>query len=69
GKIWIVKLLYLSSLVETRLEARRLISQGEVTVDRERMLDVNAEVVIKDGTILKVGKFSFCKIKIISSQI
>ncbi len=65
GKIWLVKLVYLSSLVETPAEARRLISQGFVTVDGQRFLNVNEHIAVKDGMTLGVGRFSFCKIKIL----
>ena len=64
GKIWLVRLVYLSSLVETPAEARRLISQGFVTIDGQRFLDVNEHISVRDGMTLGVGRFSFCKIKI-----
>ena len=46
---------------ESKSNLKRLISQGSVTLDNEKMNDINA-VVSKEG-ILKVGKRNFFKIK------
>ncbi|MFH1878980.1 MAG: tyrosine--tRNA ligase [Candidatus Omnitrophota bacterium] len=47
----------------SKSDARRLISQNAVSVDGERMSDVNAIVTLdKNGKVLKVGKRKFCKI-------
>jgi len=64
-KIWIVKLLYLSGLVETRIEARRMISQGFVSVDGKFFLDINEDITVRDGMVIGVGRFNFCKIRIL----
>ena len=61
-KIWCVKLVYLSGLVETKIEARRLISQGAVSLNGERVMDVNEHVILKSGAVLKIGQFLACKI-------
>lgn len=62
NEIWIVKLLSDAGLVKSNGEARRMIKQGAVSVNGERISDVDLNLQIKDGMILKVGKRRFCKI-------
>jgi tyrosyl-tRNA synthetase len=45
-------------------EARRLIQQGGVTLNGYRVTDVNAEVFVKDGSVLKVGKRRFARLRV-----
>ncbi len=61
-KVWIVKLLTISGMVKSSSEARRLIQQGAVTLDGERIIDPEKELAIREGTILKVGKRRFARI-------
>ena len=61
-KIWIVKLLTLSGMVKSSSEARRLIQQGAVTLDGERIIDPEKELTIRERAILKVGKRRFARI-------
>jgi len=61
-RIWIVKLMRLLNFASSNAEARRLIEQGGVTLDGEKITDPNLEVEIKKPLILKVGKFKFAKI-------
>ncbi|MEK7447969.1 MAG: tyrosine--tRNA ligase [Planctomycetota bacterium] len=64
-KIWLPKLLGLCGFVKSNNEARRLVSQGGVEVDSQKMTDPNLEIMLKSGMILKVGKKNrFCKIQI-----
>ena len=44
-------------------EARRLVMQGGVSIDGEKINDIKTSVKIKDGQILKVGKRKFAKLK------
>ncbi|MEI0558877.1 tyrosine--tRNA ligase [Brachyspira intermedia] len=46
---------------ESKSNLKRLVSQGSVTLDNEKIIDINA-VISKEG-ILKVGKRNFFKIK------
>jgi tyrosyl-tRNA synthetase len=55
-------------LVETRTtaskgEARRLIQQGGVTIDNQRIEDPFKNISLSDWSVLKVGKRKFIKIK------
>ena len=61
-KIWVVKLLTISKMAKSSSEARRLIQQGAVTLDGERVTDPEKELIIREGTIIKVGKRRFRKI-------
>ena len=61
-KLWLVKLLVLSGFSSSNGEARRLITQGGVSIDDKTITDPSLEVEIKTGMILKVGKRRFAKI-------
>jgi tyrosyl-tRNA synthetase len=61
-KIWIVSLLTESGCVSSGGEARRLIQQGGVSIDGERVREVDFEVSLKSDFLLKVGKRKFLKI-------
>jgi len=52
-----------SKLASSKGEARRLIDQGGVTIDGDRISDPNASLPEKDEFILKVGKRRFLKVK------
>ncbi len=64
GKARVVKLLVLLGLAESNGEARRLISQGGVTIDGSRVHDIHAEVSVHDGLILRVGRRRFAKVRL-----
>ena len=56
GKIWIVDLLRLAGFAATNGEARRLIRQGAVKEDGNAITAEDAEITVKDGTIIQAGK-------------
>ena len=62
GKVWIVRLLVIAGFAPSNSEARRLVEQGAVTLDDERITDVNAELLLKKGQVLRVGKLRFGRI-------
>jgi len=64
GKIWIVRLLTAAGMAQSNGEARRLVEQGAVTIDGERVDDVNAELTVTDGQILRAGKLRFARLKV-----
>ena len=64
GKVWIVRLLTIAEFAGTNSEARRLVEQGAVTLDGKRITDINAEIPIKEGQVLHVGKLKFGRIAI-----
>jgi tyrosyl-tRNA synthetase len=51
-----------AKLAASKSEARRLIDQGGVSIDDERVTDPNAMLPEKDEFILKVGKRRFLKV-------
>ncbi len=63
GKIIsLVQLITDSKLAPSKAEAKRLIEQGGVELDSERITDPRAVVMVKYGSILKVGKRRFLKL-------
>jgi len=61
-KLSIVKLLTSTKLAKSNSEAQRLIKQGGVYIDKERVDDFKKEIIIKEPFILKVGKRKYLKI-------
>jgi tyrosyl-tRNA synthetase len=64
GKIRAVRLLAKGEMAPTSSEARRLIQQGGVTIDGEKITDPAASVEVKDGQVLRVGKLKFARIRV-----
>lgn len=62
GKLWIVSLLVSAGLAESNGAARRLIRQGAVRVDEEPVSDIDAELEIPDGAVLRAGKRGFVRV-------
>jgi len=64
GNIWLIKLIVLSGVVDSKNEARRLVEQGGVRINGEKISDPNFDFTVKEGTILKIGKLNFVKLVI-----
>lgn len=62
AKILLSKLILFAQCATSHAEAKRLIQQGGVTWDGEKMTDEKAEVETKGEGVLKVGKRKFRKI-------
>ncbi len=62
GQIWLPKLLALAGLAASTSEGKRLIRQGAVKVDDNRIDDPDTRIVPQNGMILKAGKRKFVKI-------
>lgn len=62
GKIWIAKLLAESGLARSNSEARRLLKQGAVYIDGERVTDEDLQLEVTGQLVLKVGKKRFLKL-------
>lgn len=60
--IWIVDLLKVVNAIESSSQARRLIQDNAVKLDEETVTDFKAEVNIKSGQVLKVGKHKIYKL-------
>ena len=63
GKMWVVELLKLTGLAKSGSEARRLIQQGGVRWDGEKIKSVEAMLSVNEEHILQVGKRRFLRIK------
>jgi len=63
-KIDIVDLLVKANLTKSRSEAKRLINQGGVDINGIPIMFSTLPLYIKDGTIIRVGKRKFIKIKL-----
>ncbi len=58
----ILDLIILVNFAPSKGEARRLVTQGGVSIDGEKISDVQSSISVKAGMILKVGKRKFIKL-------
>ncbi len=63
GGVPIIRLLTETKLASSNSEARRLVDQGGVSVDGQRITDQNATVRIDTSVVVKVGKRKFLRVK------
>jgi tyrosyl-tRNA synthetase len=63
AKIKLVKLLVDNQFCASNSEAKRMIMQNAVTVDGEKWTDVEGDLTLTDGLVIKVGKRKFLQIK------
>lgn len=63
GRVEVVGLLIKAKLASSRSEARRLIEQGAVRIDNQRITDIKARVVATDGMVIRSGKRGFARIR------
>jgi tyrosyl-tRNA synthetase len=59
------KLLVTSKLVPSGSEAKRMIKQGAVEIDKNKIDDPNTSITPVDGLIIQVGKRKFARIKVL----
>jgi tyrosyl-tRNA synthetase len=62
--ISIKQLLLACNLVETSGEAKRMIAQGAVSIDGQKISDPNAPANVETGQVVRVGKLKFAQIKV-----
>jgi len=62
GEIWIVDLLREAKLVESGGEARRLIAQGGVSMNDEKITDITAQIKLTGPVVIKAGKRRFARV-------
>ncbi|KPK88037.1 hypothetical protein AMJ80_11475 [bacterium SM23_31] len=62
--VWIVALLSQTGLIKTNGEGRRLVRQGAVSLNGEKITDENTEVTVQNGAVIKIGKRRFKKIRL-----
>jgi tyrosyl-tRNA synthetase len=61
-EIWVPKLLLDAGLVKSTSDGRRMIQQHAVSIEGEKVSDINAVVPAHGTLLLKVGKRRFCKV-------
>ena len=64
GSIWIVKLLADLGLVPSNGEGRRMVQQGAVKINEEKVESVDDRIALEDGMVIQVGKRKFAKISL-----
>ena len=62
GTIWVVDLLDASGLVSSRGEAKRMIKQGGVKINEEKVTSVDADIAFEPPLLVQVGKRSFAEL-------
>lgn len=62
GAVWLPKLLLDAGLVASTSEGRRMIQQNAVTLNGEKIPDVDAKIPASREVLLKVGKRRFCRV-------
>lgn len=60
--LWLPQLLVDAGLVVSTSDGRRMIKQNAVSLDGEKVMDVNAVVKPQGEVLLKVGKLRYCKV-------
>jgi len=64
GAVWIARLLVAAGMASSNSEARRLVQQGAVTIDSEKVSDASANAAVATGQVLRAGKLKFARIKV-----
>jgi tyrosyl-tRNA synthetase len=62
--ISVKQLLTACKLVDSGGEAKRMVSQGGVSIDGQKATDPNAQITPADGTIVQVGKRRFARLSV-----
>jgi tyrosyl-tRNA synthetase len=62
--VWIIHALTRSGLCKSASEARRMINQGAVSVDGERVSDLEMRLRRSDGTVIRVGKRRYLRLRV-----
>ena len=62
GTVWVIDLLQASGLVESRGEAKRLIAQGGVRINEEKIVSADLDVPFDPPLLVQVGKRSFAEL-------
>ena len=61
-QIWLPKLLLEAGLVKSTSDGRRMIKQNAVSVEGDKVSDVDAHIQAQGKVLLKVGKRRFCQV-------
>jgi tyrosyl-tRNA synthetase len=61
-KMKLVEIMVLNNMVSSNGEAKRMIKQGAVKIDDQKIIDIHKEISSGNNVIIKVGKRKFLKI-------
>lgn len=64
GKIWLAHLITRAGFAKSTSDARRLVQQGGVRIDGERITDSSLKIDLSSGSVLQVGKRRFARLVI-----
>ncbi|WP_335872310.1 tyrosine--tRNA ligase [Bacillus sp. 2205SS5-2] len=64
NKVLVTELLFEVGMQSSKSEARRMIQNGGIRINTEKVTDVNLTVDVTEGMILQVGKRKFIKLEI-----
>jgi tyrosyl-tRNA synthetase len=67
GEHWIVELIEKTGKFKSRSDIRRVIQQGGVTLDGQKLTDDKARITVRAGQILKAGKMVVVRLSTASS--
>jgi tyrosyl-tRNA synthetase len=62
--VWVSRALVTLGLAKSNSEARRLIGQGAVMIDAAKIADPEEEVLLGEGTVVRVGKRRIARVAI-----
>jgi len=62
GRIWIVRLLTATGLVKSASDARRMVAQGAVSIDDQRIDDIEARIEVTGAEVVRVGRRRFARL-------
>lgn len=62
GKIWLAHLITRAGFANSTSDARRLVQQGGVRIDGERITDSSLKIDLSSGSVLQVGKRRFARL-------
>ncbi len=62
-KMGVLNLVYETGLVKSKSQSKRLIKQGAVKINGEKISDWQSDINLKDNMVIQIGKRRFMKIK------
>lgn len=65
GEIGLLTLLVKAGIAPSNGEARRLVQQGGISIDGEKMTDPTVMVTVREGMVIKKGKKVFRKVVLV----
>ena len=68
GRAWVAKVIHSAGLASSLSEAKRLLAQGAVVVDGERISDPEAVFPLGIGRLVKVGKRRFARVTLVPKK-